>query len=391
MTVEEVYREEWGRILSALISAFGDFDLAEDALQEAFASAVREWPSRPPSNARGWLYTAARHNAIDQLRRRKNFAGKMALVNVSELVEPAEEDAVPDDRLRLIFTCCHPSLAPEAQVALTLRTLCGLTTEEIARAFLVPVKTMAQRLVRAKAKIRDAAIPYRVPDLDELPERVDEVMTVIYLVFNEGYSGGRNDLSGEAIRLARLLRELLQSSSAELDSLLALMLLHHSRRDARIDAEGDLVLLADQDRGKWDRLEIAEGTALVERAMRRGHPGTYTIEAAIAALHTAPETDWRQIAALYERLFEMLPSPVVALNRAVAVSMSEGPEAALPLLADLEEELSEYHLFHATRADLLKRLGRNRDAIESYQRALALASTDAERRFLKKRISILSE
>lgn len=389
MTVDEIYRAEWGRLLSALIRSFGDFDLAEDALQDAFASAVTAWRPGVPQNPRGWLYTAARHNAIDQLRRRARFAEKQALIDTPTAVEPAEEDPVPDERLRLIFTCCHPALASDAQVALTLRTLCGLTTDEIARAFLVPVATMAQRLVRAKAKIRSAAIPYRVPDIDELPDRLAEVMSVIYLVFNEGYSNTRAELSSEAIRLARLLRSLLPGGSSELDSLLALMLLHHSRRDARLDAAGNLVLLADQDRTQWHWDEIEEGKALIDSAFRRGPAGTYTLEAAIASLHAADETDWRQIAALYDRLYALHDSPVVALNRAVAVAMADGPAAGLPLVDELEDELSEYALWHSTRADFLRRLGRNKEAIESYRNALELAEIDTERRFLQRRLDEL--
>jgi len=396
--LDRLYRAEWGRLLSALIRAFGDFDLAEDALQEAFAAAVTEWAADAPANPRAWLYTAARHNAIDRIRRRTRFAEKQVMLAATEAasVEIVEEEAVPDERLRLIFTCCHPALAAEAQVALTLRTLCGLKTEEIARAFLVPATTMAQRLVRAKAKIRGAGIPYRVPSAEELPERMSGVMTVIYLVFNEGYAATagdalvRRELCAEAIRLARLLRALLPAPPAELDALLALMLLIDSRRNARVDANGDLVLLADQDRSRWDRAEIDEGTGLIRAALRRGPAGPYAIEAAIAALHAEEETDWPQIAGLYERLFALHPSPVVALNHAVAVSMASGPEAALPLVDELEDELADYHLFHATRADFLRRLSRNDEALAAYARAHALAQNDVERRFLARRISELS-
>lgn len=387
MNLDEIYRADWGHLLSALIRAFDDFDLAEDALQEAFASAVVEWDAAPPANPRGWLYTTARHRAIDQLRRRARFAAKQELLRETEAVEPSEESDVPDERLRLIFTCCHPALPPEAQVALTLRTLCGLKTEEIARAFLVPTTTMAQRLVRAKSKIRDAAIPYSVPDIDDLPDRLGEVMTVIYLVFNEGYSSvTRHDVASEAIRLARLLRELLPEASGEVDSLLALMLLHHSRRNARLDEAGDVVLLADQDRAKWDWAEIEEGRAIVDAVFARRDVGAYALEAAIAALHTHEKTDWLQIAALYHWLYQEHESPVVALNAAVAVSMAFGPERALPLVDDLTSELGDYHLFHSTRADILRRLGRNEEAIAEYERAHALAQSDADRRFLARRL-----
>ena len=392
--IDRLYRDEWGRLLSALIRGFGDFDLAEEALQDAFTAAVTEWERSAPANPRAWLYTAARHNAIDQIRRRARFAEKRAVLAASGTasVEIVEEEAVPDERLRLIFTCCHPALGAEAQVALTLRTLGGLKTEEIARAFLVPPTTMAQRLVRAKAKIRAAAIPYRVPSAEELPARMAGVMAVIYLVFNEGYAATsgdalvRRELCAEAIRLARLLRALLPEPEAELDALLALMLLVDARRDARVDAKGDLVLLGDQDRARWDRAEIDEGLGLIRAAVRRGPAGPYVIEAAIAALHAEEATDWPQIAGLYERLYAMHPSPVVALNRAVAVSMAEGPAAALPLVDELEDALASYHLWHATRADLLRRLGRVADALASYRRAHALAQNEVEKRFLAKRI-----
>jgi RNA polymerase sigma-70 factor (ECF subfamily) len=400
--VAGMHRADWGRLLSALIRDFGDFDLAEEALQEAFASAVSAWSKGPPKNPRGWLYAAARHDVIDRLRRTARLAGKQAeLAALPAGWAPAadelyEETAVSDERLRLIFTCCHPALAPEAQVALTLRTLCGLATEEIARAFLVPVPTMAQRLVRAKMKIRTAGIPYVVPEASDLPERLSEVMAVLYLVFNEGHSASRgdalvrDDLCAEAIRLARLVRELLPEPVAELEGLLALMLLHDSRRKARVTAAGGMVLLGDQDRSLWDQAEIGEGRDLLRAALRRGPPGPYALEAAIAAVHAdaarSADTDWKQIAGLYDLLAARSPSPVVELNRAAAISMAQGPEAALPLVEALEEELSGYHLWHATRADLLRRLGRTGEALAAYLRAQGLAQNETERRFLECRI-----
>ena len=397
--LEQLCRAEWGRLLSALIRAVGDFDVAEEALQEAFAAAA-SWTAAP-RNPRGWLYGTARHKAIDVLRRRGRFSAMgAALASVEEEARaPVEEDEVPDERLRLIFTCCHPALPEEAQVALTLRTMCGLSTEEIARAFLVPAATMAQRLVRAKAKIRAAGIPYLVPAYEDLPERVSAVMAVVYLVFNEGHAAARGEalvrgeLCAEAIRLARLLRALPPVTVPELDALLALMLLHDARRPARQDSAGELVPLAEQDRTLWNRAQIDEGRALVQAALRRAPPGTYALEAAIAAVHAeaprAADTDWRQIALLYERLLVLHPSPVVALNRAVAVSFADGPAAALPLVDVLAGDLDGYHLWHATRADLFRRLGRREEAIAAYHRARELAQNDAERRFLSRRLDEL--
>ncbi|MGH9423974.1 MAG: RNA polymerase sigma factor, partial [Thermoanaerobaculia bacterium] len=369
----------------------------------AFAIAVTEWAGEVPRNPRAWLYGTARHKAIDRLRRQARFADKQselaAMTPGSVTMENADDESgVPDERLRLIFTCCHPALAEEAQVALTLRTLCGLTTEEIARAFLVPAATMAQRIVRAKSKIRGAAIPYRVPPASELRERLSAVMAVVYLVFNEGYAAAsgaalvRHDLCAEGIRLARMLRMLMPG--AELDALLALMLLHDSRRAARAGDDGELVLLADQDRARWDRAEIDEGRALLRSSLRQSPPGTYALEAAIAAVHAdasvADETDWPQIVAIYDRLYELHATPIVALNRAVAISMAEGPAIALPLVDALNDSLDNYHLFHATRADLLRRMGHSEEAIASYRRAYALAGNEAERAFLARRIAALS-
>jgi RNA polymerase sigma-70 factor, ECF subfamily len=405
--VSRLYREESGRILATLIRLLGDFDLAEEVVQEAFAAALEQWPAEGlPRNQRAWVVQAARHKAIDRLRRRARFAEKVDELSAMQTLEEEphgerEDHVVRDDRLRLIFTCCHPSLSAEAQVALTLRTLCGLSTEEIARAFLVPTATMAQRLVRAKQKIREAAIPYRVPPPELLPDRMDAVMTAIYLVFNEGYSATagdallRRDLCAEAIRLARLLDTLL-ADRAEPPALLALLLLHDSRREARTSSTGELILLEDQDRTRWDHAEIAEGLTLVERALRCGPAGAYALQAAIAAVHARaarPEqTDWHQIRALYALLLARFPSPVVELNHAVAVAMSDGPEAGLRLLDSLSArgELSGYHLLPAARADLLRRLGRPSEAAAAYRAALGLVTNPTERRFLERRLEMVS-
>jgi len=402
--VDELYRAEWGRILATLIGLLGDFELAEEAAQEAFAVALEQWASSGlPRSPRSWLIQTARHKAIDRLRRRTLIEEKLQqLTEPAESavsIEPFDENAVPDERLRLIFTCCHPALAMEAQVALTLRTLCGLTTEEIARAFLLPVPTMAQRLVRAKNKIRQAAIPYLVPDETQLPERLDAVMAVIYLVFNEGYAASQGDalvrreLCAEAIRLGRLLRTLIgKPVPSELDALLALMLLHDSRRERRVGPDGELVLLEEQDRAGWDQAQIAEALPLVDQALRGG-AGFYALQAAIAALHArasrAEDTDWRQIAALYGLLQAIHPSPVVTLNRAVAVAIAEGPERGMALVEAAADggDLDGYHLLHAVRADLFRRLGRLAEAAAAYRRALALVGNELERRFLQRRLA----
>jgi RNA polymerase sigma-70 factor (ECF subfamily) len=410
----EVFKDERGRVLATLIRLLGDFDLAEEALGAAWEAAVRQWPrDGQPENPRAWLIRAARNKAVDD-RRRQGLAARAqdelrAELEVhvdAEVGEPGaaaaameREDAwTPDDGLRLIFTCCHPSLAVEAQVALTLRTLAGLSTEEIARAFLVPAATMAQRLVRAKQKIREARIPYRVPDEEELPERVDAVMTVIYLVFNEGYAATsgddlvRRELSAEAIRLGRLLGELIPTRPGP-RGLLALMLLHDSRREARVTPQGDLVLLEEQDRARWDRAQIAEGLRLVEATLRAGEVDAYALQAAIAAVHAraarAADTDWAQIVTLYARLFAVQPSPVVMLNHAAAVAMSDGPAEGLVLLDQLTASgiLAGYHWLPAARADLLRRLGRGADAAAAYREALTLVTNEAERRFLTRRLA----
>ncbi len=403
--VDAVYRAESRRVLATLIRLLGDFDLAEEALHEAFASAMAQWPQEGvPANPRAWLVSAGRFKAIDSVRRRARFDASLGVLaeqlqKKAEQPELPDDDTVADDRLRLIFTCCHPALPPEARVALTLREVCGLTTEEIASAFLAPVPTLAQRIVRAKAKIKSAGIPFTVPSRADLPERLDTVLQVIYLVFNEGYSASsgdsvtRADLSEEAIRLGRLLYELLPEP--EVQGLLALMLLQESRRAARSSADGDIVLLEDQDRSLWNRQQIAEGLQLVERALGSRRFGGYTLQAAIAAVHaqatSASETDWRQIVALYDLLRQVTRSPVVELNRAVALAMRDGPEAGLELVDALfaAGHLQDYHLAHAARADFCRRLGRIDEARDSYTRALELARQVPERRFLERRLAEL--
>ncbi len=403
MDFEKLHREESGRILATLIRLLSDFDLAEEMLQEAYAVALQRWPSEgTPANPRAWLITTARRKAIDRLRREQRFERKSEeIAKMAEIaVQPQsdlDEEMLIDDRLRLIFTCCHPSLPLEARVALTLRTVCGITTEEISRAFLTPVATMAQRLVRAKGKIREAGIPYRVPSHEELGDRLDGVLLVVYLIFNEGYlaSSGdaliRRELCAEAIRLGRVLCSLL-TQQPEAQALLGLMLMHDSRRDARVSAEGELVLLEQQDRSLWHWEQIREGTEFVESALRRGAAGVYALQASIAALHanakTAKDTDWPQIAALYDVLLRSNASPVIEVNRAVAVAMGRSIEEGLALLDELErrEELHEFHLLPAARADLLRRLGRTAETAQAYRRALALATNDIERRFLRRRL-----
>lgn len=404
-TIEAIYRNESRRVLATLIRLLGDFDLAEEALHDAFFAALQQWPHDGiPANPRAWLVSAGRFKAIDGLRRRARFNASLNLL--ADQLDAAEEpdwdhDRLEDDRLRLVFTCCHPALPGDAQVALTLREVCDLKTEEIARAFLASPSTIAQRIVRAKQKIRDAAIPYRVPSREELPARLDNVLRVIYLVFNEGYSASsgaeltRASLSSEAIRLGRLLLELLPDP--ELMGLLALMLLHDSRRAARTDEAGELVRLDDQDRSLWDRAQIEEGSALVQRALASRRFGPYTLQAAIVAVHaeapSAAQTDWAQIVGLYDVLLRVSPSPVIELNRAVAVAMREGPEAGLRLIDDLlaRGQLHDYHLLHSARADFCRRLGRLDDARDAYRDALQLAQLEPERRFLQQRLDELGE
>jgi RNA polymerase sigma-70 factor (ECF subfamily) len=419
-TVNAVYLSDSRRVLATLIRLLGDFDAAEEALHDAFRAALEQWPrDGVPANPRAWLVSAGRFKAIDSIRRRARFdaldeLGDAADLAVDDAEAWADQESVEDDRLRLIFTCCHPALSPDAQVALTLREVCGLTTEEIAQAFLAPAPTLAQRIVRAKAKIRDARIPYQVPTAAELPERLDAVLRVIYLVFNEGYAASsgaavtRHDLSAEAIRLGRLLVELLpprggstgsgsggRGAESEALGLLALMLLHDSRRVARTSPSGELILLEDQDRSLWNRDQIAEGTRLVERAISSGRFGPYTIQAAIAAVHAeaaeAAATDWAEIVGLYDVLLQADPSPVIELNRAVAVAMRDGPAVGLILIDAILErgELRDYRLAHAARAELSRRLGRTADARSSYERALELTRQEPERRFLERRLAEL--
>ena len=402
--VDSIYHSESRRVLATLIRLLKDFDLAEDALHDAFAAALKQWPEQGvPANPQAWLVSTGRFKAIDSLRRRARFDATLPDLSAElEAPDPVAEELspFPDDQLRLIFTCCHPILSEDSRIALTLREVCGLTTEEIARAFLLTPSTLAQRIVRAKAKIRDAKIPYQIPSSVELPERLDAVLHVIYLVFNEGYfasSGAsliRADLSAEAIRLARLLLQLLPDS--EVIGLLGLMLLHESRRDARTSFDGDIVLLADQDRSLWKRDLIDEGSALVNRALATQRFGFYTVQAAIALVHaqaaSADQTNWQRIVTLYDLLIRIHPSPVINLNRAVAVAMAEGPLKGLSIIDDLmnDGELSQYHLAHSARADLCRRLGRFSEARASYEKALSLSTQEPERRFYQKRLSELS-
>jgi RNA polymerase sigma-70 factor (ECF subfamily) len=403
---EAIYRAESRRVFATLVRLLGDFDLAEEALHDAFRAALEQWPQDGvPANPRAWLVSAGRFKAIDGIRRRSRFDSiEDRADEVEAIVDEADkpdDEGIADDRLRLIFTCCHPALAPDAQVALTLREVCGLTTEEIAQAFLSPAPTLAQRIVRAKAKIRDARIPYQVPEPRELPARLDSVLRVIYLVFNEGYSASsgpvltRVDLSGEAIHVGRMLVELLPEP--EVMGLLALMLLQESRRTARTSPSGELILLNDQDRSLWNKEQIAEGSTLVERAITSRHFGAYTLQAAIAGVHAhaaSPDaTDWNEIVGLYDLLLRADPSPVIELNRAVAVAMRDGAAAGLALVDAIlaRGDLDQYHLAHAARADLCRRLGRHADARDAYQRAIALARQEPERRFLQRRLSDLPD
>lgn len=401
-TVDTIYRNESRRVFATLVRLLGDFDLAEESLHDAFASAVAQWPEQGvPANPRAWLVSAGRFKAIDTMRRRARFDASLGeLANrIDQSASDLDHETIEDDRLRLIFTCCHPAIAPEAQVALTLREVCGLTTEAIASAFLTTPSTLAQRIVRAKSKIRDAGIPYQIPSREELPDRLHTVLQVIYLVFNEGYSASsgdsliRSDLSEEAIRLGRLMVELLPD--AEVLGLLALMLLHESRRHARRTSTGEIILLDDQDRALWDRQMIAEGQNFVDRAFLTQQFGPYMLQAGIAATHataaTPAETDWAQIVSLYDVLSQTSPSPVVELNRAVAVAMRDGPAAGLELVDAIftRGELADYHLAHATRADFCRRLGKTADARHSYQQALNLARQEPERRFLAGRLAEL--
>jgi RNA polymerase sigma-70 factor, ECF subfamily len=387
-TLEQVFRDQWGRVLAALIGFLGDFELAEEAAQEAFAVAAERWPrDGVPRNPGAWLLTTARNKATDRIRRDRTLAVKTRLLDVPESEEPmVDETTFPDERLELVFTCCHPALATEAQVALTLRTLGGLTTVEIARAFLVPEPTMAQRLVRAKRKIKEAGIPFRVPPDHLLPDRLAAVLAVVYLIFNEGYSG-RGDLAAEAIRLGQALAELMPDEP-EVHGLLALMLLHDARREARF-RDGELVLLADQDRSLWNTAQIAAGRAALDRALALRGRGPYVIQAAIASLHADDPHDWPQIAALYEELFRLTGSPVVELNRAVAVAEAEGAEAALGIVDRLD--LDDYRYLHSTRGELLRRLERTDESRAAFRRALELVHDDAERRLIEKRLAELGE